>query len=204
MNALKLILWIVVLASVGTLSWLAWTQYDRAIRAGEVAEEALARADSAEAASRLAEERATEWRVTADSLDAALQREAEVVRERERILEEHADSLASEISGLVPPGEVRDQVEAAVQELRLTYEERLDDLHELLGVSMAQSATLRGELMEREQVIAHLRIALEAERERSEAFRRALDPGWLERLKQSVAALSGAVAVGAIIVLILG
>ncbi len=201
---MRYLLWAVAIVSVAVLAYLAWVQYDRAVRAeeevGRLQEErdlAEARADSAEAEAKRHEEEA-----------AAL--EQELLREQGRIeakaddLARRADSLASAIGELIPPGTLHDSVTAIVAHLRASYEERLDDLHGLLGVSMARSAALEQQTISQEKVIGHLREALQATEEQRDAYLRALSPGIWERLKQNVELLViGATAGGGIVAVVL-
>ncbi len=183
---MRYVLWTVAIMSVSVLAYLAWVQYDRAVRAEEVIERlqeerdlAFARADSAEAMARRHEEAAA-------ALEKELLREQERIEAKAEDLARRADSLANAIGELIPPGTLHDSVTAIVARLRASYEERLDDLHGLLGVSMARSAALEQQTISQEKVIGHLREALQATEEQRDAYLRALSPGIWERLRQNV------------------
>jgi len=189
-------LWIAGFLAVAALSYLTWMQYDRASRAGEIIEEmrgerdaALARADSAMREGR-------KHALIADSLRHSLISELDRYHASEDQLQATADSLSARIIDMVPVGETQERVAVAVAELRDTYERRLDDLYGLLEISLARSAALESRALSAERVSGHLADALRATEAERDAFRRALNPGLRERLKDHLEVASLAAIVG--------
>ena len=198
MKALRVLLWVVALASVGVLACVAWVQYDKAARWAEDAREAREEADSALAHADSVTRENERWAAVADSLERAAEEEAERVREREMRERVRADSLSAEIVGMVPEGEIRDRVAAAVTELRQSYERRIDDLEGLLVLSLERSTALEVRALAAEEVAGYLTDALRATEAERDAYKRALEPGLRERIRQHLetAALAAITGVG--------
>lgn len=199
MKVLKVFLWIAVIAVTGYWGYRAWVEIQRDATVAEELAELRAARDTAFARAHLLTQENTRLAAASDSIQRVLEEAAERAREREEKERLRADSLSAEIVELVPEGEVRDRVAAAVTALRQSYERRLDDLEGLLAISEDRGDALEARALAAERVSAHLADALRVTEAERDVYRRALEPGWRERLKQNARLVGGTAVVSVLL-----
>jgi len=203
MKAFKIMLWIAVIAVTGYWGYRAWAEIQRdAAVAEELATLREAR-DSAFARAELLRRDKERLVATADSIRQALEAAVERAQVREARERLRADSLVTEIVGLVPEGEAQQRVAEALLKLRKSYERRLESLGDLLVMSENRADALEARALAAERVSAHLTDALRVTETERDVYRRALEPGWWERLKQNTRLVGGTAVVSVIVTLAL-
>lgn len=171
--------------------WVARSDLADARAAAAVLSEARA---EAEQRATEAAERAHAASIKADSLSTVTARLKEQADARARVERARADSLEAEIIGLVPEGEIRDAVQAALSDLRATFESRLSAKDRIIATQDAEIVALRGQVRESESSRAALDEALDAAKSEIAVWQAEADPGIFERLRRNIGLVGGTAA----------